>query len=43
MLLPPAPFAVFVLGGGRGPLEAVESKAGMAKKVFSHVSMAVKA
>ena len=43
MLLPPVPFAMFVLGGGGGPLEAVESKAGVAKKVFSHVSMVVEA
>ena len=43
MLLPPAHFAMFVLGGGGTPLEAEESKAGMAKKVFSHMSMAVKA
>ena len=28
---------MFVLGGGGAPLEAEESKAGMAKKVFSHM------
>ena len=34
---------MFVLGGGRAPFETEESRAGMAKKVVSHMSMAVKA
>ena len=31
---------MFVLGGGGAPFETEELRAGMAKKVFSHMSMA---
>ena len=43
MRLPPVPVAMFVLGGGGGPLGAVGAKAGVVKKVFGHVLMVVEA